>query len=255
MVTSANLVSASARRREHDRNAQWTSLDPDARFDLGQRSTRTQWLHGRLPCVIVGLNKAVTLADCHSCGGPRDFSPKYYCSLAKLTKFRGAKRGANAGRRQATPADVQRRILQLAAHSSDARRRPATQQLRLTSEGSLVRTQLRPPGRRGEHVPGVLPRLPCLQAVRGLGRLTLAERSSRIALMHAFDGRLPPGASGCHAAVCQRPSSALRISSARRLRKGYCGAWPIPVEELREQHPVPSTGFGDGSPIRRHPQG
>ena len=88
-----------------------------------------------------------------------------------------------------------------------------------------------------------------------LGRLTLAERSSRIALMHAFDGRLPPGASGCHAAVCQRPSSALRISSARRLRKGYCGAWPIPVEELREQHPVPSTGFGDGSPIRRHPQG
>ena len=124
------------------------------------------------------------------------------------------------------------------------------------SEGSLVRVQLRPPGRRGEHVPGVLPRLPRLQAVRGLGRLTLTKRSWRIAFMHASDGRLPPAASGCYPAVCQRPSSALRISSARRLRKAHCGARPIPVEELREQHPYRlPPDLGDGSPIRRHPQG
>ena len=131
MVTSANLVSASARRREHDRNAQWTSLDPDARFDLGQRSTRTQWLHGRLPCVIVGLNKAVTLADCHGCGGPRDFSPKYYCSLAKLTKFRGAKAGSqrrqasgNTSRRPATNTAVSCPFKRRQATSSDATAAP-----------------------------------------------------------------------------------------------------------------------------------
>ena len=47
----------------------------------------------------------------------------------------------DAGRRPAT-------IVQLAGTSGDARRRPATLELRLTSEGSLVRTQLRPPGQR-----------------------------------------------------------------------------------------------------------
>jgi hypothetical protein len=35
-----------------------------------------------------------------------------------------------------------------------------------------------------------------------------------------------------------------------------CGAWPMPVEELREQHlyRLPPD-LGGGSPIRRHPRG
>jgi hypothetical protein len=59
--------------------------------------------------------------------------------LAELIKSWGAKRGANADRRQATQADVQRQSLQLTGSSGHARRRPATVKLRLTSEGSLVR--------------------------------------------------------------------------------------------------------------------
>jgi hypothetical protein len=42
--------------------------------------------------------------------------------------------------------------------------------------------------------------------------------------MHAFDGRLPPG---------------------RRLRKGYYGAWPMPVEEMRKQHPTAFHRIGE----------
>jgi hypothetical protein len=65
--------------------------------------------------------------------------------LAGLTKSWGAKRGANAGRPQATQSDAQRRLPQLSGTSSDTERRPGTAHRRLTSEGSLVRTQLRPP--------------------------------------------------------------------------------------------------------------
>ena len=65
--------------------------------------------------------------------------------LAGLSKSWGAKRGANAGRPQATQSDTQRRLIQLSGTSSDTEPRPGTVRLRLTSEGSLVRTQLRPP--------------------------------------------------------------------------------------------------------------
>ena len=71
-----------------------------------------------------------------------------YHQLARLTRFRGAKRGANGDRHWATQGDVWRRCLQLAGSSGDAGQRPATVRLRLTSEGSLVRTQLRPPDPR-----------------------------------------------------------------------------------------------------------
>src|SRR6185437_11614902 len=69
-----------------------------------------------------------------------------YHQLARLTRFRGAKRGANGDRHWATQGDVWRRCLQLAGSSGDAGQRPATVRLRLTCEESLVRTQLRPPG-------------------------------------------------------------------------------------------------------------
>jgi hypothetical protein len=65
--------------------------------------------------------------------------------ISKANEISGAKRGANGGRRQATQGDVWRQSLQLAGPSGDGRRRPATVKLRLTSEGALVRTQLRPP--------------------------------------------------------------------------------------------------------------
>ena len=55
--------------------------------------------------------------------------------LAMLTKSRGAKRGANGDRHQATQGDTQRRSVQLTGTSGDAGRRPATEELRLTSEG------------------------------------------------------------------------------------------------------------------------
>src|SRR6185437_13449478 len=58
----------------------------------------------------------------------------------------GAKRGANGDRLRATLGDVQRRLVQLAGTSDRTGRRSATDRARLTSEGSLVRTQLRPPG-------------------------------------------------------------------------------------------------------------
>ena len=41
----------------------------------------------------------------------------------------------------------------LSGSSGDTSRRPATVELRLTSEGSLVRTQLRPPGKPGDRPP------------------------------------------------------------------------------------------------------
>jgi hypothetical protein len=65
-------------------------------------------------------------------------------SLATLTIFQGAKRGANGDRRRATRGDVLRQTMQLSGSSGDSPRRPATVRSRLTSEGSLVRTQLRP---------------------------------------------------------------------------------------------------------------
>ena len=61
-----------------------------------------------------------------------------------LTKSRGAKRGANGARHEATQGDVQRRSVQLAGTSGDGRRRPATVRLRLASEKPVVRTHLRP---------------------------------------------------------------------------------------------------------------
>ena len=68
-------------------------------------------------------------------------------SISKANDIPGAKRGANGGRRQATPRDVWRRRVQLTGTSSYVRPRPATVKLRLTSEGPQVRTLLRPPGK------------------------------------------------------------------------------------------------------------
>src|SRR5690242_15139481 len=79
-------------------------------------------------------------------GGLARTSPIWtHRSLAKLTIIQGAKRGASEGRHRATCGDVLRRITQLSGSSSDSPRYPATVRSRLTSEGSLVRTQLRPP--------------------------------------------------------------------------------------------------------------
>ena len=60
-------------------------------------------------------------------------------SISKANDIPGAERGANGGRRQATPRHVWRRRVQLTGTSSYVRPRPATVKLRLTSEGSLVR--------------------------------------------------------------------------------------------------------------------
>ena len=56
-----------------------------------------------------------------------------------------AKPRANDRRCQATPGHVQPRLLQADATSGDTRPYSATVRSRLTSEGSLVRSQLRPP--------------------------------------------------------------------------------------------------------------
>ena len=80
--------------------------------------------------------------------GLRSPSESGHQSLAKLTIFQGAKGGANGGRRQATHGDVRRRSVQLTGSSGYVRRCPATVRSRLTSEGSLVRTQLHPPDRQ-----------------------------------------------------------------------------------------------------------
>jgi hypothetical protein len=59
-----------------------------------------------------------------------------------------AKKRVNDRRREGSPGSVQSRLLQLDAISGDTRRRPATVELRLTSDESLVRTQVRPPGKQ-----------------------------------------------------------------------------------------------------------
>jgi hypothetical protein len=56
-------------------------------------------------------------------------------SLAKLTIFQGAKRGANGGRHRATYGDGLRRTTQPSGSSGDSPRCPATVRSRLTSEG------------------------------------------------------------------------------------------------------------------------
>ena len=56
-------------------------------------------------------------------------------SISKANDIPGAKRGANGGRRQATPRDVWRRRVQLTGTSSYIRRRLATAGLRLTARG------------------------------------------------------------------------------------------------------------------------
>ncbi len=61
-----------------------------------------------------------------------------------------AKLRANDRRREESPGYNQPRLSRVDAISGDSRRRPATVKTYLTSEGSLVRTQLRPPG--GLHV-------------------------------------------------------------------------------------------------------
>jgi hypothetical protein len=63
-------------------------------------------------------------------------------------RSRGAKKRVNDRRREGSPGSVQSRLLQLDAISGDTRRRPVTVELRLTSDESLVRTQLRPPGKQ-----------------------------------------------------------------------------------------------------------
>src|SRR5712691_9027554 len=62
----------------------------------------------------------------------------------------GAKRGASTHHHQAMPGHVQLRSLLVNCPWGDARPCPATALTRLTSEGSLVRSQLRPLFRRSE---------------------------------------------------------------------------------------------------------
>src|SRR6266516_7185 len=66
--------------------------------------------------------------------------------ISEANEIGGVDRGANGGRCRATQGDVQRRLVQSTGASGDGGRRQATVRLRLTSEGSLARTQLRPAG-------------------------------------------------------------------------------------------------------------
>jgi hypothetical protein len=63
-----------------------------------------------------------------------------------------AKLRANDCRREESPGHVQPRSSQVDATSGDIRPRPATVRTHLTSEGSLVRIQLRPPVSAGQRV-------------------------------------------------------------------------------------------------------
>jgi integrase len=82
----------------------------------------------------------------HSHQPTRSPTPSPPVFLSEGNDISGSQRGANGDRRLATSGDARRRLVQSAGVTGDIRRRPATVRLRLTSEGSLVRTQLRPPG-------------------------------------------------------------------------------------------------------------
>jgi len=56
-------------------------------------------------------------------------------AAAGVRRFRGAKRGANAGRRQATPGDSQPWLVQLDGPSGHTQQREATWRMRLKAEG------------------------------------------------------------------------------------------------------------------------
>ena len=110
---------------------------PSCRGDEGADATGGIRIKG-MPlqsCAVVGMH-LIGNSWCHP--------------LAELTKSWGAKQGANAGRRQATQSDTQRRLIELAGTSGYDKRRPATVRLRLTSEGPQVRTLLRPPGQNSK---------------------------------------------------------------------------------------------------------
>ena len=57
--------------------------------------------------------------------------------LAALTRFRGAKRGANVGRRQATSGDNQPQLLQLDRPLGHTQPRAATRRMRLKIESCI----------------------------------------------------------------------------------------------------------------------
>jgi hypothetical protein len=61
-------------------------------------------------------------------------------AAAARVSIRGAKRGANAGRRQATPGDNQPWLVQLDGPSGHTQQRPATLRMRLKSGRSAVST-------------------------------------------------------------------------------------------------------------------
>jgi hypothetical protein len=100
-------------------------------------------------------------------------------------------RGASTSRHQAAQADAQRRIPQLAVSSGYARRRTATQRLRLTSEESLVRNQRRPPAKTY-----------CLDP-SGWHSLSSLGRALEPVLPGLSSG---PGTAACHGALRPHPS-------------------------------------------------
>jgi hypothetical protein len=110
------------------------------RFYAAPALRRRQELPACLHPVDVGYSAvpslAVTLTPSQSriTRGPAR-SRELPTSISKANDIRGAKRGANEGRRRAAPRDVWRRRVQLTGTSSYVRRRLATAGLRLTSEG------------------------------------------------------------------------------------------------------------------------
>jgi hypothetical protein len=64
--------------------------------------------------------------------------------ISDANEILGAKLGANTHRHQATPGHVQPQSWLVNCPSGDAQPRPATEITRLTSEGPVVRTHLRP---------------------------------------------------------------------------------------------------------------
>jgi hypothetical protein len=111
-------------------------------------------------------------------------------AISAANQILGARRGAIRGRHWAAQSDVRRRSVQQAGASGDGERRPATVGLRLTSEGSLVRTQLRPPGQRVFAIPGPFGGEPKSSAGSYGGRFGQAPRAWR--RCHLLRGRQEP---------------------------------------------------------------
>jgi hypothetical protein len=69
-------------------------------------------------------------------------------SISEANQNPGSQTGSQRRQTSATQGDTKQRLIQLAGASGDGRRSSATVKLRLTGEGSLVRTQLCLPGHR-----------------------------------------------------------------------------------------------------------